>query len=270
MKKKKLAASLLLAGALAAQAGMPTLAAYTADNNPYGDQHTTFGVKETNETEIKNQISFQIPLYVTMVAVKSKDTQETVTKMAVPTNYIIRNTGNGDTTIGVTKVTAEHLGSDWSVIASPTTPTIDKQMRFTIGGLDVAKKLDEQGGGTFTYTPNALTTKGDKNVLFDATDANKRAKVLEAAENSQFVKKEAAGNKIYPLGENEENKLTLTADTKANDARTANNTVAVFKVVYTVSALGTDGNPITTATPYAGENAADAGYKDGKVTTKIN
>ena len=39
---------------------MPALAAYDADNNPYGNQHTTFGVKESNESQIKNQISFQI------------------------------------------------------------------------------------------------------------------------------------------------------------------------------------------------------------------
>lgn len=262
MRKNKLAASLLLAGALATQVAMPALAAYTADNNPYGDQHTTFGVKESTEAEIKNQISFQIPLYVTMVAVKSA----TETKMAVPTNYAIRNTGNGDTTIGVTKVTAEHLGSGWSVIDNGTQADDNKKMHFTIGGLDVAKKLDEQAGGTFTYTPSALKTKGDKNVLFDATDANKRAKVLTAAENSAFVKKDAvAGNKIYPLGENEENKLTLTADTKANENRADSDTVAVFKVVYTVSALNADGDPVTTAAPYAGEDAAQAGYANGKV-----
>lgn len=267
MRKNKLAASLLLAGALATQVAMPALAAYTADNNPYGDQHTTFGVKESTETEIKNQISFQIPLYVTMVAVKGKDDAGATTKMAVPTNYTIRNTGNGDTTIGVTKVTAEHLGSGWSVIDQVTTPQEDKQMHFSIGGLDVAKKLDKQAGGQFTYTANALKTKGDKNVLFDATDAATRAAVLTAAEDSQFVKKDVAGNKIYPLGENEENKLALTAETKTKKDRTDVDTVAVFKVVYTVSALNTNGDPVTTAAPYAGEDAAQAGYKDGKVNT---
>ena len=264
MKKKKLAASLLLAGALAAQAGMPALAAYNADNNPYGDQHTTFGVKETDETEVKNQISFQIPLYVTMVAVKSKES-DTVGKMAVPTNYIIKNTGNGDTTIGVTKVTAEHLGSKWSVVDSTQQTDTDTKMHFSIGGLDVARKLEEQAGN-YTFSTSNLENEGDTNVLFDVTDSTKRDKVLEAAKTTEFVKVGADGNKIYPLAKNEENKLTLKADTKVNKNRTASDTVAVFKVVYTVSALGTDGNPITTATPYAGENATDAGYKDGKVT----
>lgn len=267
MKKKKLAASLLLAGALAAQAGMPVLAAYNADNNPYGDQHTTFGVKETTESEIKNQISFQIPLYVTMVAVKSA----TETKMAVPTNYIIKNTGNGDTTIGVTKVTAEHLGSDWSVVDNTQQADTNTKMHFNIGGLDVAQKLTKNAvADTYEYSTSTLAKKGDKNVLFDVTDSNERDKVLAAAASTQFVKKDAGANKIYPLGENEENNLTLKADTKANDARAAKDTVAVFKVVYTVSALDAQGDPVTTATPYAGEDAAQAGYANGKVTNGKN
>ena len=265
MKKKKLAASLLLAGALAAQAGMPVLAAYNADNNPYGDQHTTFGVKETTVSEIKNQISFQIPLYVTMVAVQSN----TETKMAVPTNYIIKNTGNGKTTIGVTKVTAEHLGSDLSVIDNTQTANTNTQMHFNIGGLDVAQKLEKQGG-VYTYTTSNLKKNGDKNVLFDVTNSTERDAVLTAAASSQFVKMDAGKKKIYPLGENEENNLTLKADTKAKADRSDNATVAVFKVVYTVSALDNDGNPVTTATPYAGENATDAGYANGKVTNGTN
>lgn len=266
MKKKKLAASLLLAGALAAQAGMPALAAYTADNNPYGDHHTTFGVKETEESEIKNQISFQIPLYVTMVAVKS----DTETKMAVPTNYIIKNTGNGATTIGVTKVTAEHLGSEWSVIDNVQKANTNTQMHFKIGGLDVAQKLEKQAGGTYTYTSSNLEKIGDKNVLFDVTNSTERDEVLTAAASSQFVKNDGGKNKIYPLGENEENNLTLKADTKAKADRGNKATVAVFKVVYTVSALDNNGDPVTTNTPYAGENATDAGYANGKVNNGTN
>lgn len=263
MKKKKLAASLLVAGALAAQAAMPALAAYNADNNPYGDQHTTFGVRESKDADLKNQISFQIPLYVTMVAVNS----DTETKMAVPTNYIIKNTGNGATTIGVTKVTAEHLGSKWSVIDHTKTADSNTKMHFSIGGLDVAQKLTKNTvADTYEYSPSDLAKKGDINVLFDATgEVAERKKVLTAAENSQFVKQSAVGNKIYPLGENEENNLTLKADTKANDARTDVDTVAVFKVVYTVSALDNNGDPINTATPYAGEDAALAGYTNGQV-----
>ena len=265
MKKKKLAASLFLAGALAAQAAMPSLAAYTADNNPYGDQHTTFGVRESADTELKNQISFQVPLYVTVVAIKSDNG-----KMAVPTNYIIKNTGNGDTIIGVTKVTAEHLGSTWSVVDNTTTPTATS-MKFNLGGLDVAQKLTKKtdGTGNYEYSNSPLAKKGDKNVLFDVTSDTGRDKVLAAAENSQFVKKNInKGNKVYPLAKNEENNLTLSAETLANEGRTAKDTVAVFKVVYTVSALDAKGDPINSATPYAGEDAAQAGYAGGVVSTK--
>ena len=266
MKKKKLAASLLLAGALAAQAGMPALAAYTADNNPYGNQHTTFGVKESEETQIQNQVSFQIPLYVTVVAIKSDDG-----KMGVPNNYIIKNTGNGDTTIGVTKVTAEHLGSDWSVVDN--TDAVDtNKMHFNIGGLDVAQKMQKNTGtDAYEFAKSNLVNKGDINVLFDATGEDaERTKVLTAAESTQFVKDDQGTKKIYPLAANEENNLKLTADTKANNARIKKDTVAVFKVVYTVAALNEDGKPITTATPYAGEDATQAGYAGGKVTNGKN
>ena len=263
MKKKKLAASLLLAGALAAQAGMPALAAYTADNNPYGDQHTTFGVRETTEKDLKNQVSFQIPLYVTVVA-RNDDQDGT---MSVPTNYIIKNTGNGATSIGVTKVTAEHLGSDWKVLAAGENVT-DSSMHFTLGGQDIAKKLSKKTdqSGDYEFVTSNLEKKGDKNVLFDVTTDSDKVISAATAAGSQFVK----NNKVYPLAANEENNLTLAADTLAKERTDAKATVAVFKVVYTVSALDTDGNPIDTATPYAGEDAAQAGYDGGNVTNGKN
>ena len=269
MKKKKLAASLLLAGALAAQAGMPALAAYTADNNPYGDQHTTFGVKETKEANITNQVSFQIPLYVTVVA-KNSATDGT---MGVPTNYIIKNTGNGDTTIGVTKVTAEHLGSSWNVIDNVTGITADNQMKFSIGGLDVAQKLEKEAQtSNYKFATSNLDTKGAKNVMFDVSNCEDadRTKILEAAKTTQFVKTEGGVNKIYPLAKDEENNLKLSAEARAKERTDNKNTVAVFKVVYTVAALDQDGKPITTATPYAGEDATQAGYVGGKVTNGTN
>jgi len=268
MKKKKLAASLLLAGALAAQAGMPALAAYDADNNPYGNQHTTFGVKETKETNIQNQVSFQIPLYVTVVAKNSA----TDGKMGVPTNYIIKNTGNSDTTIGVTKVTAVHLGSTWNVVDNVTGLRNENDMKFTIGGLDVAQKLQEDGAGAYKFATSNLETKDAKNVMFDVSNCDDatRTKILTAAGTTQFVKDDKGVKKIYPLAKDEENNLTLYAEAQPKERTTDKNTVAVFKVVYTVSALDTKGNPLTTANPYAGEDAGQAGYKNGNVTNGKN
>lgn len=269
MKKKKLAASLLLAGALAAQAGMPALAAYTADNNPYGDQHTTFGVKETKEKNITNQVSFQIPLYVTVVA-KNSDTEG---KMGVPTNYIIKNTGNGDTTIGVTKVTAEHLGSTWNVVDNLTGIKTENDMKFTIGGLDVAQKLEkEKATGDYKFATSNLDTKGAKNVMFDVSNCtdDDRTKILTAAEHTQFVKDDNGTKKIYSLAKDEENNLKLSAEGQPKVRTDNKNTVAVFKVVYTVAALDKDGKPITSATPYAGEDATQAGYAGGNVTNGRN
>lgn len=268
MKKKKLAASLLLAGALATQVAMPALAAYTADNNPYGDQHTTFGVKETKEANIQNQVSFQIPLYVTVVA-KNSAVDGT---MGVPTNYIIKNTGNGDTTIGVTKVTAEHLGSSWNVVDNVTQLQNNTDMKFKIGGLDVAQKQEKQDTGDYKFATSNLNTKGAKNVMFDVSNCTEgdRTKILTAADNTQFVKNDNGVKKIYSLAKDEENNLTLSAEALPQMRTTDKNTVAVFKVVYTVSPLDKAGNPITNATPYAGEDAAQAGYAGGNVTNGKN
>ena len=139
MMKKKFFASAALAAIIAAQAAMPAMAAYTADNNPYGDQHTTFGVRESDADALPGQVSFQVPLYVTMVARKGQ------TKMDVPDNYKIQNNAVSSAAnlneIGVVKVTAEHLGSEWSVKEAAAGA---KDMTFKMGGLDLAKKLNRK------------------------------------------------------------------------------------------------------------------------------
>ena len=130
MMKKKFFASAALAAIIAAQAAMPAMAAYTADNNPYGDQHTTFGVRESDADALPGQVSFQVPLYVTM---------------DVPDNYKIQNNAVSSAAnlneIGVVKVTAEHLGSEWSVKEAAAGA---KDMTFKMGGLDLAKKLNRK------------------------------------------------------------------------------------------------------------------------------
>lgn len=277
MRKNKLAASLLLAGALAAQAGMPALAAYTADNNPYGDQHTTFGVRETNDTTLPGQVSFQVPLYVTMVAQKDK------TAMAVPSNYKIQNNAvaaNGKLNeIGVVKVTAEHLGSDWSVLDSAATPNSRTEMTFKMGGLDVAKKLIKKTSGDYDLEVSKLSKMGEKNVLFDVSgkDANDNGgtsdykKALGPFAGTSFVETTgdnvkriaaAGGNVVYDLESTIKNE---------NDRSGAKDTVAVFKVVYTVAALDdATHQPVSSVNTYIGEDAAAAGYKYGQATNGKN
>ena len=277
MRKNKLAASLLLAGALAAQAGMPALAAYTADNNPYGDQHTTFGVRETNDTTLPGQVSFQVPLYVTMVAQKEK------TAMTVPSNYKIQNNAvaaNGQLNeIGVVKVTAEHLGSDWSVLDGATTPTNRKEMTFKMGGLDVAKKLIKKTSGDYELEVSKLSKMGEKNVLFDvsgkdATDnggTSDYKKALGPFAGTSFV--EASGDnvkRIAAAGGNVVYDLESTIKNEA-DRSGAKDTVAVFKVVYTVAALDdTTHQPVSSVNTYIGEDAGAAGYKYGQATNGKN
>lgn len=278
MRKNKLAASLLLAGALAAQAGMPALAAYTADNNPYGDQHTTFGVRETNDTTLPGQVSFQVPLYVTMVAQKGK------TDMTVPSNYKIQNNAvaaNGKLNeIGVVKVTAEHLGSDWSVLDDTVTPNARKEMTFKMGGLDVAKKLIKKTSGDYELEVSKLSKMGEKNVLFDVSGKDSAdvvggtsdyKKALNPFVGTSFV--EATGDtvkRIAAAGGNVVYNLESTI-TNENDRSGAEDTVAVFKVVYTVAALDdTTHKPVSSVNTYIGEDAGAAGYKYGQATNGKN
>ena len=268
MMKKKFIASAALTAMIAAQAAMPAMAAYNADNNPYGDQHTTFGVRETNDDTLPGQVSFQVPLYVTMVARKGQ------TKMDVPDNYKIQNNAKANATepneIGVVKVTAEHLGSDWKVRETlGTGAEKNKDMTFKMGGLNLAKKLNKKATGDYELVTSELTTNGQKNVVFDVSgkvDADyKKAiapvagtKFANAKGDSVAVIPADGGNVVYDLDS------TITDET---DRSGKTDTVAVFRVVYTVAALNkTDHKPVTSVNTYIGEDAGAAGYKDGKVT----
>ena len=277
MRKNKLAASLLLAGALAAQAGMPALAAYTADNNPYGDQHTTFGVRETNETTLPGQVSFQVPLYVTMVA------QKGTTNMAVPSNYKIQNNALSDNNklneIGVVRVTAEHLGSDWSVLDQDQTPATRKEMTFKMGGLDVAKKLIKKASGDYELESSKLSKQGEKNLIFDVSGKDTKEvsgtsdykKALNPFVGTSFV--ETAGDNVKRIAANGGNVVYELSSTISNetDRDNAKDTVAVFKVVYTVAALDdTTHQPLNSVNTYIGEDARAAGYKYDQATNGKN
>ena len=272
MMKKKFIASAALTAMIAAQAAMPAMAAYNADNNPYGDQHTTFGVRETNDTTLPGQVSFQVPLYVTMVARKGQ------TKMDVPDNYKIQNNAKANATelneIGVVKVTAEHLGSDWKVKEKLGTGADKaKDMTFKMGGLNLAKKLNKKATADYELVTSELTTKGQKNVVFDVSgkvdEDYKKAiapvagtKFANATGDSVAVISADGGNVVYDL----ESTITNEADRDGKK-----DTVAVFKVVYTVAALDKDNHkPVTSVNTYIGEDAGAAGYKDGKVTNGKN
>ena len=272
MMKKKFIASAALTAMIAAQAAMPAMAAYNADNNPYGDQHTTFGVRETDDTTLPGQVSFQVPLYVTMVARKNQ------TAMDVPDNYKIQNNAvaNGAelNEIGVVKVTAEHLGSDWKVKnAVGTGQGKEKEMTFTMGGLNLANELSKKASGDYELLPSELTTMGDKNVVFDVSGktGTDYTKALNPFAGTKFANKN--GDALAVISANGGNVVYDLASTISSETSRANkeDTVAVFKVVYTVAALDkVNHKPVTSVNTYIGEDAGAAGYKDGKVTNGKN
>lgn len=279
MMKKKFIASAALTAMIAAQAAMPAMAAYNADNNPYGNQHTTFGVRETDDETLPGQVSFQVPLYVTMVARKGQ------VNMDVPDNYKIQNNAKAKGTelkeIGVVKVTAEHLGSDWSVLDSTSTPVTRKEMTFKMGGLDVAKKLIRKASGDYALETSKLSKMGEHNVVFDVSGKATTAadvggvsdykKALLPFVGTSFV--EETGDNVKRIAANGGNVVYELSSTikKENSRSGAKDTVAVFKVVYTVAALDdVKHQPVNSVNTYIGEDAGAAGYKNGQVTNGKN
>ena len=255
MKKRNFLTTAALAALVAAQMAMPVMAAETNNkldkkdnsteynaNDLKNNGHTTFGVIEADKVGT-NQLSVEVPLYVTMAATSN------TTDMLVPTEYEIKNTGKAvydaqgayeAGNIGVTKITTSAVeNSTWTIVASNS----------EIG--DDAKKM------TFSLGNHALTNA-------TGTVYDNYKKVTNA--NSQFVTVDDANNNNNTL------KPILPGDTglKPNIAskiasKDRNNgsgkTVGVVRVKYEFAALDDTNNPIT-ANTYVGDNRTDAGYNN--------
>lgn len=255
MKKRNFLTTAALTALVAAQMAMPVMAAetnnkldkkdnsteYTADDLK-NNGHTTFGVIEADKVGT-NQLSVEVPLYVTMAAISN------TTDMLVPTEYEIKNTGkavydnNGAYkagNIGVTKISTSSVeNSTWTIVPNDTEINgDDKKMTFNLGN-------------------HALTSA--TSTVYD--DYKKVTNV-----NSQFVKVDTGDNNnntltpIKPgdtgLKPNIASKIALI-DRKNGTGKT----VGVVKVKYEFAALDDTNKPIT-ATTYVGDNRTDAGYNN--------
>lgn len=249
MKKRNFLTTAALVAAVATQMAMPIMAAetnnkldkidtstdYTADDlKNYG--HTQFGVIEADKVG-SNQLSVEVPLYVTMAAVS--DTSD----MIVPTVYAIKNTGKPvyaadgsvkEGNIGVTAIATEAVqGSTWTIVADEGDIDTDKKMTFSLGGI-------------------ALNSAGA-----DLYDSYK-----DVAATNEFVIKGATAddNTLVPI--KPDDTLEPTIASKIQNTSRANGTgktVGVVKVKYQFAALDADDKPIT-ANTYVGDNRTDAGY----------
>lgn len=239
------------------------------NGNPDYDNvaHTTFGVIETDK-DVSGQVSFEVPLYVTMAAVANKD------NMLLPTDYAIENTSGSikdgatviDTNpIGVTSIKVQTIPNNtWSVVAKKMKDddatkvdvsktftqdaTGDKQMTFTLGGIDFA----------------AMTTSGNQ-TLYDNTDGATSWKKVFTKSNTFVKYQEYAGNTtgLAKIGRGAD-KLNIDMESliKNSAGRKEENgghTTGVFKVMYTLAKVDANGQPQTAAV-YAGDNWTEAGY----------
>lgn len=252
MRKNKVFATAAIAALAAAQMAMPVMAAKTnnglekvdKDNPQYTDQqlkqdgHTLFSVFES-KTDVADQVSFTVPLYVTMAAVQGQK------EMKVPTGYYIENTSKDVAKIGVTKVDVTALG--WDIVASAdaiaAAPNKQTTMTFELTNADKTKKLAFK----------ALNKKESK-TMTDYKDETVSNLFITAGDTTDK-------NTINPI----EKKLDLgmRADIDATATREDTATVGAFKVVYSISALTDDNKP--KANTYVGDNKTEA-YKYQKPT----
>ena len=254
MKKRNFLTTAALAALVAAQMAMPVMAAKTNNNLDKLDQstdyqetdlksdgHTTFGVVE-GEIAASNQLSVEVPLYVTMAATSNS------TSMIVPTEYRIKNTGNpvqtagGTTTgnIGVTAITTSEVnGSTWTIVANDgEVGTDDKKMTFNLGN-------------------HAVTAK-NSTVYSDY-------KTVDNV-NSQFVTTDGqtlANNTLKPItpgtGDTDGLAVNISSNIASLDRKSGTGkTVGVVKVKYEFAALDSQNKPIQAV--YIGDKKSEAGY----------
>lgn len=254
MKKRNFLTTATLAALVAAQMAMPVMAAetnnkldkkdtsaeYSADDLK-NNGHTTFGVIEADKVG-SNQLSVEVPLYVTMAATSN------TTNMLVPTEYEIKNTGKAvydaqgaynEGKIGVTKISTSAVESTWTIVASDADIQNDaKKMTFSLGN----HALTSAEAGLYTDYKTVTNV------------------------NSQFVNvvdpDRLENNTLKPIEPGKDKGLKPTIASKIASTERKNGTgktVGVVKVKYEFAALDADNKPIT-ATTYVGDSRNDAGY----------
>ena len=276
MNKKKVLTSLVLGTAMVSQVAVPVFAKTqtnqtpnedtTAPNEWKADSHTTIGISEISAGDAaedgvdKTQnVSFEVPLYVTTAAIAGKEDLKT------PTEYDITNSGNRG--IVVTAMQIEKLGTWNTVSAAPAT---DKEVKLSIGGREmpatndqnkkVAVEILKQGNNS------AFNTDMKYNVI--------KKQDAQTKENGSLAKADANKGKDATVINKDNNGhvlgLNISGKIKNDTARKTKGATAQFKVTYTVSAITKDKDTAGDATvdkdgivgyTYVGDDKAAAQLK---------
>ena len=236
MKKKIMAAML---AALVLSQGM-TAFANPSTNSPQGDEHTTIGIMES--TKNVGQASFEVPLYVTMAAIKDQ------TQLMCPDGYDIKNTAgsNNGNSIGVLSVTVDRLpGATWDTVQDAA-PTGEKEVKLTIGDLTLPAVNKNIVTATIDIKKSA---PAHTSAFYD--NVNDRVRPIGSGKTLS----EAAGGVVEtnPTYKG----LSITGVIAAKDR--ANTAAAVqFRIRYVISAFDDAGNAI--GSTYVGDDRTAAGF----------
>ena len=263
MNKKKVLTSLVLGTAMVSQVAVPVFAKEqtnqtpeqdtTAPNEWKADSHTTIGISEIsakdaaeNGVDKTQNVSFEVPLYVTTAAIGNN------AELKTPTEYDITNKGNRG--IVVTAMQIEKLG-DWDTVTEDVQVADAKKVKLSIGG----------------RTMPATGKKNEKVVV----------EILKQGDNSAFntdeqyvvIKKgggtlaKAPANDGKDLAINKDDKdqilgLNISGKIKGDADRNTVGAAAQFKVTYTVSAITKTADENVDKKPGEGGNNGLVGKND--------
>lgn len=251
MKKKSVLITMALVAALSVGNALPVYA-YTANGVWSNEQHTTFGIQEGTATDLTNQASFEVPLYVTMAAIDKTDKGNfDPTKLVTPEGYDVKNSATKTGSyIAVQSFDVEmYQDATWEIIANGTAPATDKQMTFSIGTVNLEAQTK---GTTKTYaTKDVAATNADAVKLAEGTFA-KTDGALKPIDAQEYLSTgtQNPGKGIALSG-------TIQEATRTNNG---GGTAAQFRVIYHMVPTDENGT-VKTAAAYVGDNKTEAGYK---------
>lgn len=280
MNKKRIFATAMLTTAAVMQLMTTALAAETsnsatnnASNNYNKSAHTTFGVYESDTADVSGQVSFEVPLYVTMAATPTRD------KMLVPSkgDYYIENTSKdivdpstGATKkvietnpIGVTNIEVQGRKSTWEVVANKTDIADEikdeHKMTFTLGDLKIPAIAKDSDASVTLYKNNSKTDVKKVDAA-DGTWQRLDSKNTFVSINTYTKAVDDVRNSLVKIGRGDDKlKIDMDSDIAKLATRTKKSTTEVLKVKYTLAALDANGQPKTAAV-YVGDDWVDAMY----------
>ena len=233
--------ALIGAGCLAV-AGIWNAAAVYAVDGGNNAASTEVGVGVTEQT---NDVSLEIPLYVTIGVIRSKEDPDRLNKVLVPEGYGIENKSYDTKDVVVTDIQVEPFTekdpdqegkyklSKWQIVEEVDNNKNERQVELKIGGVQIP-----------TLDRGTEAAPAQNKSIWDTSVTN--------APRSQFFDKDKIGTERYPvigknIGRPGTTEYKIEADVPANYLPSANGeggdnyTSGIMKIRYSFSTLVDDG-----------------------------